>query len=261
MGKRLNLDNPQSFSEKLQWLKLYNHLPEYTTMVDKYAVKDYVSKKIGEKYVIPTLGIWEKPEDIDWDSLPNQFVLKTTHGGGNIGVIVCKDKSKFSKQRIIKRLHKSLKQDLYGTTREWPYKNVPKKIIAEKYMEDTLTHELRDYKFFAFDGEVKALFIATDRGRGNVKFDFFDADFTHLNLHQSHPMSGKHFEKPQCFEDMKRIASEMSKGIPAIRIDLYQVDGHVYFGECTFFHHGGVTPFQPEEWDLRFGSWIKLPIG
>jgi len=257
--KFLHLKNPQTFSEKLQWLKLHDRKPEYTTMVDKYAVKEYVANIIGEEYIIPTIGVWDKPEDIDWDSLPDKFVLKTTHGGGNTGVVVCKDKNQLDKSDTIKKLNKSMKQDLYKSQREWPYKNVQKKIIAEVYMEDVKTKELRDYKFFAFNGIVKALFIATERGSGNVKFDFFDANFNHLDLIQQHPMSGVEIPKPSCFDQMKDIASKLSVGLPHVRVDLYEVNGKVYFGEFTFSHHGGVVPFHPKEWDFKFGSWIQLP--
>lgn len=259
MGKRLNLKEPKTYNEKIQWLKLYNRKSEYTMMVDKYAVKEYVANIIGEEHVIPTLGIWDKPEEIDFDKLPSQFVLKTTHGGGNTGVIVCKDKMKLNKEDAIKRLNKSIHQDLFKSLREWPYKNVKRRILAEAYMEDSETKELRDYKFFAFDGKVKALFIATDRGSGDVKFDYFDAEFNHLDLIQQHPMSGKTIQKPECFEEMKAIAEKLSVGIPHVRVDLYEVNGKVYFGEFTFSHHGGCVPFHPEEWDYKFGSWIKLP--
>lgn len=260
LGKKLDLKNPQTFNEKLQWLKLYNRRPEYTTMVDKFAVKEYVSKIIGSQYVIPTLGVWDSPEEIDWDSLPEQFVLKTTHGGGNAGVVICKSKKAFDKQNAIKRLEKSLKQDISTSLREWPYRNVPRKIIAEKYMEDSQNAgDLPDYKFFCFDGEVKALFVGTERGTGDVKFDYFDADFNHLDLIQQHPMSGRIIPKPSKFDMMKELASKLSKGIPQVRIDLYEVNGKVFFGEMTFFHHGGIVPFHPEKWDYEFGSWIKLP--
>ena len=259
MGYWLDLKHPNTFNEKLQWLKLYNKKPEYTMMVDKYAVKDYVTSIIGEKFIIPTLGVWNKPEEIDWDKLPERFVLKTTHGGGSNGVVICKDKSRFDSKRAIEKLNKSLKQDIFKTLREWPYKDVPKRIIAETYMEDSQTKELPDYKFFCFDGEVKALFIATERGSGDVKFDYFDRFFNHLDLIQQHPMSGRNIEKPKCFDEMIRIAEKLSKDIPQVRIDLYEVDGQVYFGEYTFTHHGGVVPFHPKKWDYEFGSWVKLP--
>lgn len=258
MGKRLNLKSPQTFSEKIQWLKLYNRRPEYTKMVDKFAVKEYVAKIIGEKYVIPTLGVWDRPEDIEWNKLPNKFVLKTTHGGGNTGVVICKDKSTFDKDKAVEKLNRSLKQDIFKTLREWPYKNVPRRIIAEQFIEAE-NNDLPDYKFFCFDGEVKALFIGTERGTGNVKFDYYDADFNHLDLIQFHPMSGRQLAKPINFEEMKQVASKLSAGIPHVRVDLYNVNGKIYFGELTFYHHGGITPFHPESWDYKFGEWLKLP--
>lgn len=253
-----NWSTPKTYNEKLQWLKLYNRRPEYTMMVDKLAVKEHVACLIDEKYIIPTLGVWDKPEDIDWDTLPNRFVLKTTHGGGNTGVIICRDKKTFDKQDAITKLRSSLKQDLYKTVREWPYKNVPRRIIAEQYIEGE-NGDLPDYKFFCFDGEVKALFVGTERGSGDVKFDYFDADFNHLDLVQYHPMSGKVIPKPKNFEEMKKIASKLSERIPHVRIDLYNVNGKIYFGEMTFYHHGGVTPFHPETWDRVFGDWLTLP--
>ena len=253
-----NWKEPKSFNEKLQWLKLYDRRPEYTMLVDKFAVKDYVSRTIGDEYVIPTLGVWDRPEQIDWGLLPNQFVLKTTHGGGNLGVIICKDKATFDRSEAIIKLNKSLKQDIYRNLREWPYKNVPRRILAEQYLEGD-DGDLMDYKFFAFDGTVKALFIGTERNSGEVKFDYFDTSFNHLDLIQSHPMSGKILTKPENFEEMIKIASKLSEGLPNIRVDLYSVNGKTYFGELTFFHHGGVTPFHPKEWDYIFGSWITLP--
>lgn len=256
-NKKLDLNNPKSFNEKLQWIKLYDRRPEYTMMVDKYAVKEYVAGKIGKKYIIPTLGIWDKPEDIEWDNLPNQFVLKCTHDSG--GLVICRDKDKLDKEAAIKKLSESLKRNYYIAGREWPYKNVPRRIIAEKYMEDVSVGELPDYKFFCFDGVVKALFIGTERGTGDVKFDFYDADFNHLDFVQEHPMAGKVLPKPQHFEKMKELASQLSQGIPHVRVDFYNINGDIYFGEMTFFHHGGVIPFHPEEWDYTFGSWIKLP--
>lgn len=257
-NKKLDLNNPKSFNEKLQWIKLYDRRPEYTTMVDKYAVKEYVAGKIGKKYIIPTLGIWDKPEDIEWDNLPKQFVLKCTHDSG--GLVICRDKDKLDKEAAIKKLSESLKRDYYRAGREWPYKYVLRRIIAEKYMEDKSVGELPDYKFFCFDGVVKALFIGTERGTGDVKFDFYDADFNHLDFVQEHPMSGKVLPKPQHFEKMKELASQLSQGIPHVRVDFYNINGDIYFGEMTFFHHGGVIPFHPEEWDYTFGSWINLPL-
>lgn len=259
MGKRLSLSNPQTYNEKLNWLKLYDRKPIYTTLVDKYSVKYYVSRIIGEEYIIPTIGVWDSFDDIDFNQLPDQFVLKTTHGGGNTGVVVCKDKKEFDIDAARTKLKKSLRTNIYNSSREWPYKNVERRIIAEKYIEDSTTGELADYKFFCFNGEVKALFVGTERGTGDVKFDYYDSDYNHLDLVQYHPMSKHPLPKPKHFELMKELASKLSNGFPHIRVDLYECNDSVYFGEITFYHHGGLVPFHPEKWDYVFGSWIELP--
>lgn len=259
MGYELNLDNPQTYSEKLQWMKLYYHNPLYTTLVDKYAVKHYVEERIGEEYLIPTIGVWDKFDDIDFEKLPRQFVLKCTHDSG--GLVICKDKSKLDIAKARETINKCLKHNFYYTGFEWPYKDVKPRIIAEQYMEDTKTKELRDYKFFCFDGMVKYLFIATERQKEgeDVKFDFFDADFQHLPFRQGHENAAVLPEKPVQFELMKELATKLSVGMPHVRVDLYEVDGKVYFGEFTFFHHSGWTRFDPEEWDYTFGKEITLP--
>lgn len=262
MGRRLDLKNPKTYNEKLQWIKLYDRKPEYTMMVDKFAVKDYVAKIIGDEYIIPTLGVWDRPEDIDFDNLPNKFVLKTTHGGGSTGVVICKDKDIFDREKAVNRLGASMKQRIYPYLKEWPYKNVSPRIIAEKYIEPTVQNDdLPDYKFFCFDGEVKALFVATERQSAgdDVKFDFFDADFNLLPFRQGHDHANVTPTKPQSFEEMKTIASKLSKGIPQVRVDLYESNGRPLFGELTFFHFGAFMPFEPEEWDYTFGNWITLP--
>ena len=260
MGKRLHLKKPRTFNEKLQWLKLYGRRPIDTTLSDKYAVKEYIAKTIGEQYVIPLIGVWDRFEDIDFDKLPNQFVLKCTHDSG--GVVVCKDKSKLDIDSARKMFNKSLKTDYYVYSREKAYRDIPRRIIAEEYREDSKTGELRDYKFFCFDGEPKALFIASDRQveEEETKFDFFDMDYNHLPFTNGHPNANVYPEKPVCFDEMRALAAKLSKGIPHVRVDFYEVDGHVYFGEMTYSHWGGMTPFKPEEWDYTFGSWIKLPI-
>ena len=259
LGYELDLKNPRTFSEKLQWLKLYDRRPEYTLMVDKYEVKKYVAERIGEEYIIPTLGVWNHFDEIDFDALPNQFVLKCTHDSH--GLSICKDRSQWDKQEAKKRLENGLKHNYYYNFREWPYKNVKPRIIAEKYMDDTETQELRDYKIFTFDGIAKALFIASDRQtKGEeTKFDFFDVDFKHLPFTNGHPNAQVIPAKPKTFELMKVLAEKLSKGIPHVRVDFYEVNGKAYFGELTFFHWSGLTPFDPEEWDQKFGSWIKLP--
>ena len=261
MGHPLNLKAPLTYNEKLNWLKLNDRNPLYTKLVDKYEVKNYVAEKAGKQYVIKTLGIWDNPEDIEWDILPNQFVLKTTHGGGNSGVVVCKAKEEINKGLIVNRLNEAMHQNLYKDSREWPYKNVPKRIIAEEYVEDEATKELRDYKFFCFNGKVEFLFIGSERQKPgeDVKFDFFDKDFNHLIIRQGHPNSKVLPEKPSRFEEMKELAAKLSEGIPHVRIDLYEANGKVYFGEMTFYHFGGVVPFEPEEWDITFGKMIILP--
>ena len=259
MHKRLNLKNPKTYNEKLQWLKLYYRNPLYTKLVDKYEVKSYVKNLIGAQHIIPTLGVWESFDEIDFSKLPNQFVLKCTHDSG--GLVICKDKETLDMNTARKKINASLKRNYYWHTREWQYKDVKPRIIAEQYMVDESGYELKDYKFFCFDGVVKALFIATDRtAEGEeTKFDFYDADFNHLPVKNGHENSNKILQRPDGFEEMKRIASVLSKGIPQVRVDLYNVNGQIYFGELTFSHWGGMTPFTPEEWDYTFGEWITLP--
>lgn len=259
MNKKLNLKDPKTYNEKLQWLKLYDRKPEYTTMVDKVDVKDYVAKIIGEEYIIPTIGVYEKFNDIDFDKLPNQFVMKCTHDSG--GLVICKDKFKLNINEARKKINYYLKRKYFYCWREWPYKDVKPRIIIEKYMEDESVGDLIDYKLFCFDGEVKALFIALDRSNPDeeTKFDFFDSEFKPIALINGHPNSGKETKKPIQFEEMKQLASKLSKGISHVRVDFYIINEHIYFGELTFTHWSGIVPFEPEEWDYTFGSWIKLP--
>lgn len=259
LGRKLNLDCPTTFNEKLQWLKLYDRNPMYSRMVDKYEAKKYVAEKIGEQYIIPTLGVWDCFDDIDFEQLPNQFVLKTTHDSG--GIVICKDKSKLNIHAARDKIEKSLRTNYYLHGREWPYKNVKPRIIAEKYMVDESGFELKDYKIFCFDGFAKAMFIATDRQveEEETKFDFYDMDFKHLPFTNGHPNSTCEIKRPESFEEMKSLAEKLSKGIPQVRVDFYDVNGNVYFGELTLFHFSGMTPFEPEKWDSKFGEWIKLP--
>lgn len=257
-GYALNLNNPQTFNEKLQWLKLYDRQPEYTMMVDKAEVKKWVAEKIGNEYVIPTIAVWDKVEDIDWGVLPHQFVLKCTHDSG--GIVICKDKAKLDKKTAIKKMSRGLKRHYFIENREWPYKNVPHRIIAEEYKEDE-SGNLNDYKWFCFDGEPKAMFIATDRFTPGVetKFDFYDMNFNHLPFTNGHPNTDIKIKKPKGFEEMKRLAAILSKGIPHVRVDFYDINGRIYFGELTFFHWSGMKPFEPKEWDFTFGKWIQIP--
>lgn len=404
LGYPLNLDNPRTFSEKLQWLKLYNRNPEYVKMVDKIEAKKYVASIIGEEYIVPTYATYNSVEEIDFDALPERFVLKTTHVGGSVGVVICHDKSHFDKEAAKKNLRIAMKRDHSKLGREWVYSQIKPRIIAEQLLEvcpdgigdipdykwycfngepkycqviqdrssnetidffdtewnhqefvglnpaagpatvspakpanlETQIHiarelskdipfsridlyesggdtyfgeitlypasgfgvfrpdqyneilgtminlpgtkrewviirqlqnsslqitepDLPDYKFFCFDGEVKALFVGSERQTGDVKFDFFDADFNHLDFVQGHPQLGREIPKPAKFELMKEIAGKLSKGLPHARIDLYDTGKNIYFGEITFFHFSGFTPFEPEKWDYTFGSWLTLP--
>jgi hypothetical protein len=235
---------------------LYDRKPIYTKLVDKYEVKDYVANIIGNEHIIPTIGMWEKAEDIDFQSLPNQFVLKTTHDSG--GLYVCKDKSQINENEVKAIMAQSLKRNYYLLHREYPYKNVKRRIIAEEFMNDDSGKGLRDYKFFCFDGEPKLMFVATDRPV-DTRFDFFDMDFNHLPITQGHPQATKPIAKPKGFEEMKKMAAQLSKNMPHVRVDFYDINGKVYFGELTFYHYSGIVPFVPEEWDKKLGDMIVLP--
>lgn len=255
--KFANLRTPKTYNEKLNWLKLHNHTPLYTTLVDKYEVKNYVSKIIGEEYIIPTIGVWNCFDDIDFESLPNQFVLKCTHDSE--GLVVVHDKEHFDKITAREKINAALKQNFYFIGREWPYKNVKPRIIAEKYMEDNRDGELRDYKFFCFDGEPKIMYIASDRNSGHVKFDYYDMNFNHVDLMQKYPNALEPLRKPDTFNKMIRLSKALSKGFPHVRVDWYEVNGRLYFGELTFYHFSGFVPFNPPAWDKIFGDWLKLP--
>lgn len=261
MGYPLNLKNPKTFSEKIQWLKLYNRRPEYTMMVDKYAVKDYVAQKIGTEYVVPTLGVWDAPEKIEWNKLPDCFVLKTTHGGGGGGVVICRDKAKLDKQKVIEKLKASLMQDISYYSCEWPYKNVPRKILAEKYLGvQSEINELRDYKFFCFNGMVQ--FLKVDIGRfKDHHANYYDKEFNLLPFGEVFYMPDRKeiIEKPKGLKTMISLAERLSDGIPFLRVDLYNLDGRIFFGETTFFPASGFENFEPMEWDKIIGDMLELP--
>lgn len=261
MGRKLNLKSPKTFNEKLQWLKLYDRKPLYTQLVDKYEVRKYIEKEIGNEYLVPLVGgPWDSPEDIDFESLPDQFVLKCTHDSG--GLIICRNKTQLNIKEAKKKLKRCLNRNFYYISREWPYKDVKPRIIAEMYMEDSCSHNLKDYKLFAFDGVAKALFIATDRQveGEDTKFDFFDLNFKHLDIINGHPNADSIPARPSLLAEMQSIAEKLSKGFPELRVDFYEVNGKAYFGELTFFHWSGLVPFEPEKWDETFGSWIELPV-
>lgn len=257
IGKKLNLDNPKTFNEKLQWLKLHDRKPEYSAMVDKYEAKKWISTRIGEEYVIPTFGVWNSFDEIDFNTLPNRFVLKCTHDSG--GIVICKNKETFDRKKAKRIIEKSLKRNYYLVGREYPYKNIKPRIIAEQYMEDSNTEELRDYKIFTFDGIAKALFIVSNRQSGKTTADYFDINFEPLDFSWGYPQSTVKPQRPTSFSEMVEVAEQIAKGTTELRVDFYEVNGKTYFGEMTFFDGSGFDKFDPEEWDLRFGQMIKLP--
>lgn len=258
MGKRLDLKNPKTMNEKLQWLKLYNRIPEYTTMVDKILVKEYVAKIIGEEYIVPLLGVWRLPEEIDFESLPNQFVLKTNHSGGNTGVIIVKDKNKIDRSAVVEKLRASLKSDIYATYREWPYKNVEKKVFAEAYLGD----DLADYKFYCYNGYADAVMICVDRQIGDPKFYFFDKEWNLKRYNKRGKEAPADFTlpKPEGIDKMFKLASVLSKDLPYARVDFYNVNGKIYFGEITFFPASGFDKNRLVESDIYFGNLIELNV-
>lgn len=260
--RRLNLNNPKTFSEKIQWLKLYDRKREYTMMVDKYAVKEYVAGIIGHEYIIPTIGVWDRPEDIEWDKLPDKFVLKTTHGGGSVGVVICRDKKDFDKKRALNKLRKSLKQDIYMQLREWPYKDVKKRIIAEPLLENSIVSDLdlTDYKFYCFNGNPMYCQVIRDRHKKET-IDFFDMDWNHQHFIGLNPLavhSDGILSIPKGFVDMKRIAQQLSSGNTFSRIDLYEVNGRIYFGEITLYPASGLGKFTPDCYNRKLGEMINL---
>ncbi len=253
-----NFNYPKTFNEKLQWLKLYDKHPEYTKMVDKIDAKDYVKTIIGEKYIIPTIGIWKSVNDIDWDKLPNQFVIKAAHDSG--GVVVCKDKSKLNIERAKDTLRGAGKKDYTKYNKEYPYYNVRHRFIAEQYMEDESGYELKDYKFFCFNGKVKCMKV--DFGRFTEhRANYYDVNMNILNFGESHfpPNPNIKIPKPKNFDLMISIAEKLSNGIPFIRVDLYNIKGNIYFGELTFFPASGMGKFTSIEWDYKLGNYLQLP--
>ena len=260
LGYKLSLENPKTFNEKIQWLKFYNQRAEYTRMVDKVAVKEYVAEIIGDKYVIPTLGVWDNPEDVDFDKLPNQFVLKTSHGGGSLGVVICKDKSRIDYKKVVKKLRAAKKQNIWHELKEWPYKNVNPRILAEEFLTSSSSQsDLTDYKFYCFNGVVTYCEVITGRYT-KKQIDFFDLNWNH----QKFTFDGYDFAdelpiKPSLFDEMVGVATKLCKDLPYSRIDLYVVNNHVYFGEITFFPASGLRGFHPIEWNEQLGDLIQLP--
>lgn len=256
MKQQLNIENPQTFNEKLQWLKLYDRKDIYTDIVDKCKVKGYVAEIIGEEYIIPTLGVYNNFNEIDFDKLPNQFVIKCTHDSG--GLIIVKDKSKLDIKQTRKKINKCLKRNFYYYGREWPYKNVKPRIIVEKILNlNEGKKELVDYKFWCFNGKPKLCLICTDR-QINLKETFYDMDWNLLNLKRPNHDIDETIEKPINFELMKELSQKLSKDISFVRVDFYEVNGRVYFGELTFYPASGFNRFEPEKWDYILGNMLDI---
>ncbi len=252
-GYELNLDNPQTFNEKLQWLKLYDRKPEYTMMVDKYLVRKYIADKIGEQYLIPLLGVWDDPDDIDFNQLPNQFVIKCNHNSGE-GMCICKDKSKLDIVKVKAKLRKSLKRNYYFGGREWPYKDVPRKIIAEKYMGGNLD----DYKLLCFNGKPQIVEIHKNRFTDNYTQTFYNIEWKQTDITQGKSFEGT-ISQPETFDLMVEFSSLLSKNIYHLRVDWYEIDHKLYFGELTFYDGSGFLPFDEFQYDLKLGQMLELP--
>jgi len=261
MGEKLNLDNPQKFTEKLQWLKLYDRKPIYTRMVDKITVKEYVSNIIGDRYIIPTLGIWNHFDEIDFSKLPDEFVLKTNHGSGGSGVIICHDKANFNYDLARKTLEDGLRRNTYYKYREWPYKNVTPRLFAEKLIGESSDKNvsLNDYKFYCFNGKPQIVMFSSGRFNNNLTFDYYNMNWEKLPLMWDKPNSDIVATKPSNFSEMIDICELLSKDIPHVRVDLYSVNNKVYFGEMTFFDASGYSKFEPANWNRLLGDFLKLP--
>ena len=258
-NKKLNLNTPITYNEKIQWLKLNDRKDIYTIMVDKYEAKKYVGNIIGNQYIIPTIGIYEDFNDIDFEKLPNKFVIKCTHDSG--GIVICKNKKNFNKDLVRKKINYYLKRKYYKIHREWPYKNVKPRIIIEKYMSNSNGKPLIDYKFFCFNGEPKLIYISEGlENHTTASMSFYDMDFKLTDCkRKDYPQLKHSVERPKNFDLMKKYAKILSKNIPHLRVDFYEIDGHLYFGELTFSTCAGFIPFEDEKWNIKLGEWIKLP--
>lgn len=258
IGKDLDLNDPKGFNEKLQWLKLHDRNPLYCNLVDKYSVKEWVAETIGSEYVIPCYAVWNSADEIDVTRLPSSFVIKPTHDSGN--TIICKDKSTFDLVHTKKSLTKSLKKNFYWNGREWPYKNVKPRIIAEELLPSNDLEGIPDYKFMCFQGKVKLVFTCTGRASGDLRVDFFDTTWSHMSFTRHYQNSEQTIDPPSSLQLMITLAERLSQGIPFVRVDFYEVNRHPFFGEMTFFPGCGFEEFTPDLWDDVLGSWIDLSM-
>ncbi|SMP65525.1 TupA-like ATPgrasp [Sphaerochaeta associata] len=257
IGRKPNLSNPITFNEKLQWLKLHDRNPQYTNLVDKYTVREHIRNTIGDKYLVPLLGVYDSVDEIDYAKLPNQFVLKPTHTSGN--VIICRDKDALDIKVTNKTLKEWMKREYFWYQREWPYKNIKPRIICEELLVDDTQVDLMDYKILCFNGEPKCLFVCLDRrSPSGLKVDFYDLNWTPLPFERHYPRSGKFIEKPECFEELLELSKILSRGISFVRVDFYIVNKQIKFGELTFYPGSGLEEFTPEEYDKTLGNWLDL---
>ncbi|MDD6276798.1 MAG: ATP-grasp fold amidoligase family protein [Clostridia bacterium] len=257
-GYKLNLKNPKTFNEKMQWLKLYDRKPEYSDMVDKYEAKKYVADRIGEEYIIPNYGVWDSFEEIDFSELPDKFVLKCTHDCG--GLVICKNKAELDIESAKEKINASLGRNYYMHCREWPYKNVKPRIIAEEYIEPGDDGDLLDYKLMCFGGKVHITFVCSGRNNDHgLHMTIYDREWNKLKLERHYPSEKKDFPKPENYEKMVEFAEKLSAGVPFLRVDFYNINGRIYFGELTFFPDGGMEKFDPESWDYELGNLIPIP--
>lgn len=255
MGYIPDFDNPKTFNEKINWLKLHDHKPEYTIMADKFGVKEFIDKTIGQEYIIPLLGVWEDFDDINFDLLPNQFVLKCTHDSGS--VVICRDKGTFDYQNARIRLEKRLKMNYFWPDREWVYRGIKQQIIAEKYVSDG-NDSLIPYKIFNFKGKPEIIQVIQGDKTSEESIDYYDTKWNLLDLHQNFPNSSKHIPKPKELGRILELSSKLSKGIPFVRTDFYIIDGHVFFSEFTFYSDSGAERFYPDHWDKDLGDLIDI---
>lgn len=261
LGTSLDLNNPKTFNEKLQWLKLYNRKPEYTMMVDKYLVREYISEKIGKEYLIPLIGVWDDPDDINFNDLPDKFVLKCNHNSG-LGMCICRDKSKLDIKKARENLKHGMAQDYYMTGREWPYKDVKRKIICEKFMSNPNEVALKDYKIQCLNGNIDHIFVCVGReDRNNVRYYYFDKNWNYLDYSINERTDETYLNslKPRNFDEMIKIAKKLSDGIPEIRVDLYEIEGKIYFGELTFYTQSGFDATITYKADCEIGKRLVLP--